>query len=52
MKQLGNYLSWTKIPMGDQEEIQLVGCYVEPGDTPTTRGRVDKAVALIQDMIR
>jgi endonuclease/exonuclease/phosphatase (EEP) superfamily protein YafD len=37
--------------MGD-EEIQLLGLYIEPGDTKVTRGRVDKAVAIIQDMIR
>ena len=51
VKQHGTYLNWTKIPMGD-EEIQLLGLYIEPGDTKVTRGRVDKAVAIIQDMIR
>ena len=37
--------------MGD-EEIQLLGLYIEPGDNKITRERADKAVAIIQDMIR
>ena len=51
VKQLSTYLNWPKIPIGD-EEIQLVGLYIEPGDTKVTRERADKAVAIIQDMIR
>jgi hypothetical protein len=29
-----------------------LGLYIEPGDTKVTRERVDKAAAIIQDMIR
>ena len=51
VKQLGTYLSWSKIPT-QEGEIQLVCCYIEPGDTEVTRERTDKVVAVIQDMIR
>ena len=46
VKQLGTYLSWSKIPTQDGE-IQLVCCYIEPGDTEITRERTDKVVAVI-----
>ena len=45
------YLSWSKIPT-QEGEIQMVSCYIEPGDTEVTRERTDKVVAIIQDMIR
>ena len=51
VKQLGTYLSWSKIPT-KEGEIQLVTCYIEPGDTETTRERTDKAIAVVQDMVR
>ena len=51
VKQLGTYLSWSKIST-TEGEVQLLTCYIEPGDNETTRERTDKVVALIQDMIK
>ena len=46
VKQLGTYMSWSKIP-SKEGEIQLVSCYIEPGDTEITRQRTEKIVAVI-----
>ena len=51
VKQLGTYLNWSKI-LTNEGEIQLVNCYIEPGDTKVTRDRTDKVITVIQDMIR
>ena len=46
VKQLGTYLSWSKI-LTTEGEVQLLTCYIEPGDNKTTRERTDKVVALV-----
>ena len=51
VKQLGTYLSWSKIST-TEGEVQLLTCYIEPGDNKTTRERADTVVAVVQDMIR
>ena len=51
VKQLGTYLSWSKI-LTTEGEVQLLTCYIEPGDNKTTRERTDKVVALVQDMVK
>ena len=51
VKLLGTYMSWSKIQT-PADEVQLVTCYVEPGDTEVTRERTEKIVAIVQDMIR
>ena len=44
-------MSWTNINT-EEGEIQLLCCYIEPGDNEVTRGRLDKITSIVQDMIR
>jgi len=46
VKQLGSYMSWTNINT-EEGEIQLLCCYIEPGDNEVTRGRIDKVTLLV-----
>lgn len=51
VKALGNYLLWTRIPMGN-EQLHLLNIYIEPGNTQTVQDRVKRIVEVVDDILR
>jgi hypothetical protein len=48
---LGNYLLWSRIPMGSQQ-LHLLNIYIEPGNTQSIHQRVARIVEVVYDILR
>jgi hypothetical protein len=49
VKALGNYLLWTRIPMGC-EQLHLLNVYIEPGQTQLLVTRVNRVLEVVDDI--
>ena len=51
VKALGNYVNWSKVPLGG-EEVHLLNVYVEPGQEAFVVKRADTVISLAKGIIR
>ena len=51
VKALGTYLCWTRITTG-RHVIQLLNCYLEPGDQQFQKDRAKRVTDIVKDIIK
>ena len=51
VKALGTYLCWTRITTG-RPVIQLLNCYLEPGDQQFQKDRAKRVTDIVKDIIK
>ncbi len=51
VKALGTYLCWTRVTTGKQE-VQILNCYLEPGNEPFKVERAKRITDIIKDIIK
>ena len=51
VKALGTYLCWTRVTTGKQE-VQILNCYLEPGNEPFKTERAKRITDIIKDIIK
>ena len=48
---VGTYLSWTRVITG-KKEVQILNCYLEPGNEPFKTERAKRITDIIKDIIK
>jgi len=51
MKALGTYLCWTQLQLGNKY-IQVLNCYLQPGEQPNLKERAKRVIEITRDIIR
>ena len=51
VKALGTYLCWTRLSTGSSD-IQVLNCYLEPGEQPHLKERAKRVTDIIKDIIK
>ena len=51
MKALGTYLCWTQLQLGNHY-IQVLNCYLQPGEQPNLKERAKRVSEIVRDIIR
>ena len=51
VKSLGTYLCWVRVSTGDSE-MQVLNCYLEPGEQVFQKERAKRVADIIKDIVR
>jgi hypothetical protein len=51
VKSLGTYLCWVRVTTGECE-VQVLNCYLEPGEQVYQKERVKRVSDIIKDILR
>jgi hypothetical protein len=51
VKSLGTYLCWVRVSTGDSE-VQVLNCYLEPGEQVFQKERAKRVTDIIKDIVR